>query len=93
MCGEKVQTLLYTDVQKGSPPRMRGKVIVDLVLTERHRIPPHVRGKGGDLSGRVSPDRITPACAGKRVLHVLLRLFRGDYPRMCGEKAATFRAV
>ena len=86
MCGEKVQTLLYTDVQKGSPPRMRGKVIVDLVLTERHRIPPHVRGKGGDLSGRVSPDRITPACAGKRVLHVLLRLFRGDHPRMCGEK-------
>ena len=50
--------------------------------------PPHVRGKGGDLSGRVSPDRITPACAGKRVLHVLLRLFRGDHPRMCGEKAA-----
>ena len=27
VCGEKVQTLLYTDVQKGSPPRMRGKVI------------------------------------------------------------------
>ena len=91
MCGEKVQTLLYTDVQKGSPPRMRGKVIVDLVLTERHRIPPHVRGKGGDLSGRVSPDRITPACAGKRVLHVLLRLFRGDHPRMCGEKIYSVR--
>ena len=27
--------------------------------------PPHMRGKGGDLSGRVSPDRITPAHAGK----------------------------
>ena len=27
VCGEKVQILLYTDVQKGSPPRMRGKEI------------------------------------------------------------------
>ena len=88
MCGEKVQTLLYTDVQKGSPPRMRGKVIVDLVLTERHRIPPHVRGKGGDLSGRVSPDRITPACAGKSGTVGAVGNAIGDHPRMCGEKAA-----
>ena len=90
MCGEKVQTLLYTDVQKGSPPRMRGKVIVDLVLTERHRIPPHVRGKGGDLSGRVSPDRITPACAGKRFFSGLVSRVPWDHPRMCGEKLAFF---
>ena len=27
VCGEKVQTLLYPDMQKGSPPRMRGKEI------------------------------------------------------------------
>ena len=87
MCGEKVQTLLYTDVQKGSPPRMRGKVIVDLVLTERHRIPPHVRGKGGDLSGRVSPDRITPACAGKRAVATVNKFIAWDHPRMCGEKS------
>ena len=28
VCGEKNQTLWYEDVQKGSPPRMRGKVSV-----------------------------------------------------------------
>ena len=48
--------------------------------------PPHVRGKGCDACTRSVYDGITPACAGKRALRVLLRLFRGDHPRMCGEK-------
>ena len=50
--------------------------------------PPHVRGKGGDLSGRVSPDRITPACAGKSGTVGAVGNAIGDHPRMCGEKAA-----
>ena len=48
--------------------------------------PPHVRGKGGDLSGRVSPDRITPACAGKRGRGTAPDLTDRDHPRACGEK-------
>ena len=30
--------------------------------------------------------RITPACAGKSVLDLLLMRTNGDHPRMCGEK-------
>ena len=41
---------------QGSPPRMRGKVIVDLVLTERHRITPACAGK------RESQNRPCPRC-------------------------------
>ena len=48
--------------------------------------PPRVRGKGS--CGSVSPltARITPACAGKRLLNLGLHLLNGDHPRVCGEK-------
>ena len=49
--------------------------------------PPHVRGKGCILAGRVGAKGITPACAGKRPLRCFNVVTCEDHPRMCGEKA------
>ena len=48
--------------------------------------PPHVRGKVGCLLFRVTPNGITPACAGKRKRKPWTCRSRRDHPRMCGEK-------
>ena len=49
--------------------------------------PPPMRGK--DESSRIANmnDRITPAYAGKRNAVQLLKGFRRDHPRLCGEKS------
>ena len=48
--------------------------------------PPHVRGKDSQGKMRGLNDRITPACAGKRLLAHVQAEPAGDHPRMCGEK-------
>ncbi len=48
--------------------------------------PPHVRGKEIRFTRRNYENRITPACAGKRLLPCLLQMRPWDHPRMCGEK-------
>ena len=71
----------------GDHPRMCGekyKFQVQLVLFVGS--PPHVRGKADVNLFHVVPPRITPACAGKRVLLSEIRRFHRDHPRMCGEK-------
>ncbi len=50
--------------------------------------PPRVRGKGNIEKIGIQIDRITPACAGKRVLGILRCFVRTDHPRVCGEKSA-----
>ena len=45
VCGEKVQTLLYTDVQKGSPPHVRGKGLLKVFVPEPLGITPAYAGK------------------------------------------------
>ena len=49
--------------------------------------PPHVRGKLSEVSLCMTPRGITPACAGKTLLLLLLLARTGDHPRMCGENA------
>ena len=51
--------------------------------------PPHVRGKGSTNGGSSWSQRITPACAGKRVEFYAERHKDQDHPRMCGEKLAS----
>ena len=48
--------------------------------------PPRVRGKDSLPAARPCPDRITPACAGKRLVNAdEVGAFK-DHPRVCGEK-------
>ena len=55
--------------------------------------PPHVRGKGSTNGGSSWSQRITPACAGKRVEFYAERHKDQDHPRMCGEKTKPQRVA
>ena len=48
--------------------------------------PPRVRGTVGVVALDRGLHRITPACAGNRLLHRLGQLFFWDHPRVCGEQ-------
>ena len=54
------------DRLKDHPRACGEKAMPTAAAGGRRGSPPRMRGKGGDLSGRVSPARITPAHAGKR---------------------------
>ena len=47
--------------------------------------PPRVRGKRRHGSGTKSPERITPACAGKTHRDLVCLFVAEDHPRVCGE--------
>ena len=51
--------------------------------------PPRVRGKGIHPAESRTGDRITPACAGKRLASKLHHPPKKDHPRVCGEKLET----
>ena len=48
--------------------------------------PPRVRGKAAKAGISLSDYRITPACAGKRLLRSPFSASARDHPRVCGEK-------
>ena len=50
--------------------------------------PPRGRGKVVWVGAQCFIDRITPAWAGKRLLHDLFPAHKGDHPRVGGEKDA-----
>ena len=52
--------------------------------------PPHVRGKAFMAAGESAAAGITPACAGKSLLHLLDYNDGRDHPRMCGEKCEMY---
>ena len=66
VCGEKEDRYREAARDGGSPPRVRGKVISNMLFTPR--------------------ERITPACAGKRVEGIRVISTVQDHPRVCGEK-------
>ena len=45
VCGEKLSFFLRRELQKGSPPRVRGKDNPDYDMTQRERITPACAGK------------------------------------------------
>ena len=51
--------------------------------------PPRVRGKGDCALPRQAAKRITPACAGKRLLTWRFLPAARDHPRVCGEKPSS----
>ena len=68
-------------------PRVRGeKTMIGVTSQTRLGSPPRARGKGFRCSRRRSPARITPACAGKSIFHLIFHKSSEDHPRVCGEK-------
>ena len=58
--------------------------------------PPRVRGKLSRKNTFTGIRRITPACAGKTMRHILHTIFSKDHPRVCGEncrKILVFRVA
>ena len=52
--------------------------------------PPHARGRHENTAKTRTPQRITPACAGKTSTALRMALLTGDHPRMRGEDAVVF---
>ena len=50
--------------------------------------PPHVREEVLVVDGCNIDERITPACAGRRLAGFKVVEISRDHPRMCGKKAA-----
>ena len=65
VCGEKTFDRLLEMAEKGSPPRMRGKVRAAKIRIRNVGSPLRVRGKDLTFTVRISAERITPAYAGK----------------------------
>ena len=77
----------YRPCHPGITPRMCGeKSAVPLATPVRVGSPPHVRGKALENGGGSLDVRITPACAGKRLIQARHAVKRQDHPRVCGEK-------
>ena len=69
-------------------PRVCGeKFEIKVHSSRRTGSPPRVRGEGLRPELVVKEDRITPACAGRRIWQKSTSLSRTDHPRVCGEKS------
>ena len=55
--------------------------------------PPRVRGKGSAMRTTRAGTRITPACAGKRLISQPDTGHRQDHPRVCGEKQRNYHTT
>ena len=64
-CGEESPSLRRSIASRGSPPRVRGRVLAQLLVAPLQRITPARAGKRGSSGQASRPPRITPAYAGK----------------------------
>ena len=88
ICGEKVRSCFRLHRVSGSPPHMRGKVILFSVLRVDAGITPAYAGKRNEISFRWNGRKDHPRICGKSSQ---LRRWPGvmrDHPRICGEKSA-----
>ena len=90
----KSARILKRRTEKRDHPRVCGeKAVCSAVARQRLGSPPRMRGKASCVWIFARLIGITPAYAGKRAGLSGLALPDGDHPRVCGEKAAYFRAV
>ena len=66
---------------------MRGEKVIPLsIIVPARGSPPHARGKEQKHDSIFREVRITPACAGKSFIRVIISTSPKDHPRMRGEK-------
>ena len=79
---------------KRDHPRVCGEKLSMLNEGERQTgSPPRVRGKGHLAPVLSIRQRITPACAGKRLRQISSASKNRDHPRVCGEKVCRARSI
>ena len=86
VCGEQVPSLLCPKQQRGSPPRVRGTAAACWHSRLFAGSPPRVRGTVQATDIASVRARITPACAGNRLIRCERVKFAWDHPRVCGEQ-------
>ena len=83
----KSKKLNFLIVQKKDHPRLCGeKLVIDCVACDIRGSPPPMRGKEATKRNDFVHRRITPAYAGKRIMHKIADIALKDHPRLCGEK-------
>ena len=93
MCGEKDKAKEMGATTKGSPPRMRGKVLREVVHHAAERITPACAGKSGRHALRHVLDGDHPRVCGEKLFQSpLLRLLLGSPPRVRGKGADHLRS-
>ena len=86
VCGEKLGTFTRSDALLGSPPRMRGKVLREVVHHAAERITPAYAGKRTRPRRWVRPPRDHPrVCGEKRIFIPFTNIKLGSPPRMRGK--------
>ena len=68
VCGEKNLTLNYEDMQKGSPPRMRGKAVCNADSLRTGGITPAYAGKSDATRWTITIRRDHPRVCGEKTL-------------------------
>ena len=85
-CGEKRRKTLLNCWRKGSPPRMRGKVMCDLSAVNLVRITPAHAGKSNITVSNVFPAGDHPRACGEKFGRLFCpRHHQGSPPRMRGK--------
>ena len=83
----KSRALSGTSFHMEDHPRLCGEKSFGISCSQAHLgSPPPMRGKGQGVLNFISPFRITPAYAGKRVSADRAQSQPQDHPRLCGEK-------
>ena len=91
MCGEKLFDLTAKVTDKGSPPRVRGKVILCGQDEVAVGITPACAGKRTRPRRWVRPPRDHPRACGEKPLHFFIQVSGpGSPPRMRGKAAGVF---
>ena len=86
VCGEKLLHSLPSVLNRGSPPRMRGKVPTGLQSAFGSRITPAYAGKSCSAEQQQPPVQDHPRVCGEKSMHKARRRTRkGSPPRMRGK--------
>ena len=67
VCGEKISGIMQTTIQKGSPPRMRGKGTSMCVKFVYLRITPAYAGKRANFNAKMEAKRDHPRVCGEKL--------------------------
>ena len=94
VCGEKLLFQMMLFVLRGSPPRMRGKVVHKALILLRRGITPACAGKSSAARRARQPSRDHPrVCGEKTEYRALVTAHQGSPPRMRGKVDLSLKVV
>ena len=86
VCGEKFNLKEMSKTLLGSPPRMRGKGVVNVLVSEPFRIIPAYAGKSPALCGPPASSQDHPRVCGEKITDETIGVvIQGSPPRMRGK--------